>query len=448
MGFGENLRKAMEKLRNSTSLDKETIKEVVKELQRALISADVEISLVLKLSREIEEEAFKDLPGGINRKEHIIKTAYDKLAGLLGGTAKAPEKPEKILLVGLFGSGKTTTCGKLAKWYAKRGLKTAVIAADTYRPAAVEQLRQVAEKAKVGFYGNTEEKNAAKVVKEGLEKLKGYDLLICDSAGRSALDAELSKELKQIDSAFGSKEKWLILGADVGQVAKKQANAFHEIVGVNGVIITRMDGSAKGGGALAACGSTNSKVHFIGVGEKLDDLQEFDPTRFLSRIMGYGDLESLLEKAREVQEEEGLDTEELLGEEFTLGTFYKQMKAARKMGPLDKVMDMMGMKQQMPKEMLEVGEQKLNKFGHIMDSMTQKEKRDPEIMNKSRIARIAKGSGTKQEEVRELLKNFKRMKKMFSQFRNMDEKQLQEGKGFRMDKLQEMFAKKKKFRIR
>ncbi len=448
MGFGENLRKAMEKLRNSTSLDKETIKEVVKELQRALISADVEISLVLKLSREIEEEAFKDLPGGINRKEHIIKTAYDKLAGLLGGTAKAPEKPEKILLVGLFGSGKTTTCGKLAKWYAKRGLKTAVIAADTYRPAAVEQLRQVAEKAKVGFYGNTEEKNAAKVVKEGLEKLKGYDLLICDSAGRSALDAELSKELKQIDSAFGSKEKWLILGADVGQVAKKQANAFHEIVGVNGVIITRMDGSAKGGGALAACGSTNSKVHFIGVGEKLDDLQEFDPTRFLSRIMGYGDLESLLEKAREVQEEEGLDAEGLLSEEFTLGTFYKQMKAARKMGPLDKVMDMMGMKQQMPKEMLEVGEQKLNKFGHIMDSMTQKEKRDPEIMNKSRIARIAKGSGTKQEEVRELLKNFKRMKKMFSQFRNMDEKQLQEGKGFRMDKLQEMFAKKKKFRIR
>ncbi len=448
MGFGENLRKAMEKLRNSTSLDKETVKEVVKELQRALISADVEISLVLKLSREIEEEAFKDLPGGINRKEHIIKTAYDKLAGLLGGSAKAPEKPEKILLVGLFGFGKTTTAGKLAKWYAKRGLKTAVIAADTYRPAAVEQLRQVAEKAKVGFYGNTKEKNAAKVVKEGLEKLKGYDLLICDSAGRSALDAELSKELKQIDSAFGSKEKWLILGADVGQVAKKQANAFHEIVGVNGVIITRMDGSAKGGGALAACSSTNSKVYFIGVGEKLDDLQEFDPTRFLSRIMGYGDLESLLEKAREVQEEEGLDAEELLSEEFTLDTFYKQMKAARKMGPLDKVMDMMGMKQQMPKEMLEVGEQKLDKFGHIMDSMTQKEKRDPEIMNKSRIARIAKGSGTKQEEVRELLKNFKRMKKMFSQFRNMDEKQLQEGKGFRMDKLQEMFAKKKKFRIR
>ncbi|MCH7902319.1 signal recognition particle receptor subunit alpha, partial [archaeon] len=318
MGLGENLRKAMEKLRNSSTIDRETVKEVVKELQRALISSDVEINLVLKLSKEIEEQAFKDLKESINRKEHVIKITHDKLAELLGGSSKVPEKPRKILLVGLFGGGKTTTAAKLAKWYSKRGLKVGLIAADVFRPAATKQLKTLSEKIKAGFYGNEKEKNASKIVKDGLEKLKNYDLIICDSAGRSALDEELTKEIKGIDKALGAKEKWLVIGADVGQVAKKQSESFHESVGVNGVIITKMDGSAKGGGALTACHSTNSKVYFIGTGEKLDDLQEFDATRFLSRIMGYGDLESLLEKAKEVQEEEGFDAEELLKGDFNL----------------------------------------------------------------------------------------------------------------------------------
>lgn len=448
MGLGENLRKAMEKLRNSSSIDKDTVKEVVKELQRALISSDVEISLVLKLSKEIEEEAFKDLKEDINRKEHVIKTTHDKLAEVLGGSSKVPEKPEKILLVGLFGAGKTTTAGKLAKWYSKRGLKVGLIAADVFRPAATEQLKTLAEKIKAGFYGNEKEKNAEKIVKEGLVKLKSYDLIICDSAGRSALDEELTKEIKAVDKALGAKEKWLVIGADVGQVAKKQSESFHESVGVNGVIITKMDGSAKGGGALTACHSTKSKVYFIGTGEKMDDLQEFDATRFLSRIMGYGDLESLLEKAKEVQEEEGFDAEELLKGDFNLESFYQQMKATRKMGPMNKVMDMMGLGQQVPKEFAEMGEEKLDKYGFMITSMTKKEKEDPELMNKSRIARIAKGSGTTQEEVRELLKNFKKMKKVFKQFSNMDTSKLQDDKGVDIEKLQKMFGKKKKFKLR
>jgi len=448
MGFGDNLRKAIEKLKNSTALDRETVKAAIKELQRALIASDVEISLVLRLSKEIEAAAFEELPQGINRKEHVIKVTHDKLAEILGGKSKAPEKPIKILLVGLFGAGKTTTAGKLAKWYMKRSQKVGIIAADTYRPAAVQQLRTVAGNVKAAFYGNEKEKNAAKVVKEGLKEFNDYDLIICDTAGRSGLDEELTKEIREINAIFNANEKWLVIGADVGQVAKKQSEAFHKSVGVNGVIITRMDGSAKGGGALAACNTTGAKVYFIGSGEKMDDLQEFDATRYLSRIMGYGDLETLLEKAKEIQEEESIDAEELLKGEFTLKTFYNQMKATRKMGPLSKVMDLMGLGQQVPKEMAEMGEDKLNKFGYIIDSMTEREREDPEIMNKSRIARIAKGSGTTQEEIRELLKNFKKMKKVFKKIGSIDTKKMEEGKGIDMQKLQKMFAKKKKFKLR
>lgn len=446
MSFGDNLRNALEKLRNSSSVDRDTVKEVVKDLQRALISADVEISLVLKLSREIEAEAFKDLPEGISRKEHVIKTTYDNLAQILGGKTTPPEKPGKILLVGLFGNGKTTSAGKLAKWYSKRGMKVGLIGADVFRPAAIEQLRTLAEKTKSDFYGNENEKNAAKVVREGLAKLKGCDLIICDSAGRSALDDELTDEIKEIDRVFGSSEKWLVIGADVGQVAKKQAQGFHDAVGVNGVILTRTDGSAKGGGALAACNATGSKVYFIGTGEKIDDLQEFDATRYLSRIMGYGDLQTLLEKAAEIGREEELDAEGMLND-FTLQAFYQQMKAARKMGPMTKIMELMGVSKQIPKEIAEVGEKKLDKYGYIIDSMTPLERRQGEILNRSRIARVAKGSGTTQEDVRELLANFKKMKKMFNQLGKMGPEKMKDG--MNMQKLQGMMRrKKKKFKLR
>ncbi len=448
MSFGDSLRNAMERLRNSSSLDRETVKEAVKEIQRALISSDVEIALVLKLSREIEAAAFSDLPEGIDRREHVIKTMHDRLIGILGGHASPPEKPKKILLLGLNGNGKTTSAGKIAKWYSKRGMKVGLIAADVFRPAAVEQLRTLAERAKAEFYGNENEKNSAKVVAQGLEKFKHCDLIICDSAGRNGLDEELTKELKAIDEAFAAEEKWLVIGADVGQVAKKQAQAFHDMVEMNGVVITRMDGSAKGGGALVACHSTGAKVYFIGTGEKIDDLQEFDATRYLSRVMGYGDLESLLEKAKEVQEEEGLDAEEIIGGKFSLGAFHQQMKAARKMGPLSKVMDMMGVGRQVPKEMAEIGEQKLDKYGYIIDSMTAQERKDADTINRGRIVRIAKGAGVTQEEVRELLKSYKKIGKVFRKLGAMDEEKLKEGSGINMQKLQKMFAKKKKFRIR
>lgn len=425
MGLGEKLREAMERLRNSTELDRGTVKEVVKELQRALIGADVEIELVLQLSRKIENEAFIDLPQGINRREHVVKKTYELLAEMVGGTAaKIPDKPRRVLMVGLFGSGKTTTIGKIAHYYSKRGAKVGVIAGDTFRPAAYEQLEQVAAKAKVAFFGIKDEKNAAKVVKEGLKKFEKYDLVIADSAGRSALDKELTKEIREISSAFRPEHTWLVIAADTGQLAKRQAEAFHSAVGVNGVIITRMDGSAKGGGALAACAATKAPVLFLGTGEKAADLEEFDAQRYLARVMGYGDLKALLEKAQEIEAEE-FDIERLMKGEFNLTIFYEQLKAARKMGPLGKVMEMMGLNQQMPKEMLEVGEEKLDGFKVMMDSMTRAEKENPELLDRGRITRIAKGSGKSEEEVRELIRNYKNMKAIFKRFGNIDEKKLQ-----------------------
>lgn len=447
MGLGENLRKAMEKIRNSGSLDKDTVKEVVKEIQRALISSDVQIELVLKLTKQIEEEAFKDLPKGINRREFITKNTYDILAEALGGSKKLEKVPERILMVGLYGSGKSTSCAKIAKYYAKRGKKVGLICADVFRPAAFEQLKQLSEKIEVPFFGIQEEKNAAKVVREGIKEFKGFDLIIVDSAGRSALDQELVKEIKEVNSALKPDLTLLVLGADIGQIAGKQAKAFHESVGVNGVIITKMDGSAKGGGTLIACSITNAPVYFIGTGEKMQDLEEFDSTRYLSRIMGYGDLQGLLEKVKEATEDEEVDLEELMKKEFNLDIFYKQLKAARKMGPLNKVMDMMGMGQQIPKEQMELGEEKLDAFKVIMDSMTQKEKLEPELLNHSRIQRIAKGAGKKEEDVRELIKHYKQMKKVFKQMKKLSDPKMLEKKGA-LDKLMKKFGKKKKVKFR
>jgi len=446
--LGETLRNAMEKIRNSSSLDKATVKEVVKEIQRALIASDVQVELVLKLTKKIEEEAFKDLPEGINRREFITKNTYDILAQALGGEKPKIEKePKKILMLGLFGAGKTTTSGKLAKYYAKRGKKVGLICADTFRPAAFEQLQQVAGKIDVEFFGIKEEKKAEKVVKEGLKKFKDFDLIIVDSAGRSALDKDLVQEIKEVNNALQPDLSLLVLGADIGQIAGRQAKAFHESVGVNGVIITKMDGSAKGGGSLIACALTNAPVYFIGTGEKMQDLEEFDATRYLSRIMGYGDLQGLLEKVKDATEDEEVDLEELMKKEFNLDIFYKQLKAARKMGPLNKVMDMMGMGSQIPKEQLEVGEEKLDSFKVIMDSMTKKEKLDPELLNHSRILRIAKGSGKKEEDVRELIKHFKRMKKMVRQMKKFSDPAQLQKKGA-LDKLMKKFGKQKKMKIR
>jgi signal recognition particle subunit SRP54 len=452
MGLGETLRKAMDKLQGAATIDKETVKEAIKEIQRALIAANVDTTTVFTISKKIEENAFGEINGQLSRREHVTKITYDALIEMLGGKT-TPENPKKILLCGLFGSGKTTACGKVAIYYKKRGKKVGVICADTFRPAAYEQLETNAKVAGAEFFGIKGETNAGKVVKEGIKKLeaRGCDIIICDSAGRSGLDDELVKEIKEINNAFNAEEKWLVLGADIGNLAKKQAQAFHNAVGINGVILTRMDGSAKGGGALVACNETGASVYFISTGEKVNDFEAFDANRYLSRIMGYGDLQGLLEKAKEA-EIENLNPEDLLKGNFNLRMFYEQLKATKKMGPLNKVAEMLGLSVKLPKDMLEAGQEKMDTFKIIIDSMTEQERTEPEVINRNRIERVAKGAGVKVEEVRELIKQYKQMKKMFKKFKGIQSEKAMKNFGEKglSDVLRQMQAKKahKKFRLK
>lgn len=434
MSLGEKLRDAVDKVKQSVHVDKQLVKEVIKEIQRALITSDVNIKLVLEISKEIEQKAFENVPTGITRKEHLVKVFYDTLVKYIGGeTKELEENPEKILLCGLFGSGKTTTAVKLAKFYKKRGLKVGVVCADTYRPAAYDQLKQLCEKADVVFYGDIEEKNASKVVEAGVSYLQknNVNLIIVDSAGRSALDEELTKEIKDIYKIFQPKYSFLVLSADVGQAVKDQAQAFNESVGVDGVVITKLDGSAKGGGALTACYLTKSPIYFIGTGEKIEDLEIFNADRYLSRIMGYGDISSLLEKINEVTTQEQLEQmkdvnpKDILKGKFNFKLFKQQLSFTKKLGPFSKVLGFLGAGNKLSEEQKNLGQEKINKFNIILDSFTKEElENDTDFITKSRIKRIASGSGKKYEDVKEMISQVKKMKKMFRKMSGGDLKNL------------------------
>ena len=325
------------------------------------------------------------------------------------------------MLVGLFGSGKTTTAGKLAKFYKKRGLKVVVMQTDTWRPAAYDQLEQLAKNVGVDFLGIKSEKDPVHIYLAFENKFKDYDVVIIDTAGRDALSDDLIKELNQLNQAIQAEERLLVISADLGQAAQKQAQAFHETCKVTGVIVTKLEGTAKGGGALSACTITGAPIKFIGVGEKVDDLELFHPQRFVGRLLGMGDLESLLEKAREVVSEEDakdLETKFLKGE-FNLIDLYNQMKSLKKMGSFQKMLELVpGMSQlQLPKEMLQVQEGKLEHWRHAMDSMTKQELEDPEIISAERIDRIAAGSGVSIGEIRELIKQHRQSKKLMKMFK-------------------------------
>ncbi|MCX6777844.1 MAG: signal recognition particle protein Srp19, partial [Candidatus Micrarchaeota archaeon] len=315
-----------------------------------------------------------------------------------------------------YGSGKTTTVGKLGHFFKTRGLSVGVVCCDVDRPAAYEQLEQIAQKAQIAFYGEKGSKDSAEVLRNAL-KLAKEDVIIVDSAGRSAFNEQLAEELKRIDSILAPDERYLVVSADIGQVAGKHAEAFNSCVPVSGVIITKLDGSAKGGGALSAVSASGAKITFIGTGEKHSDFEIFDAKKYVGRLLGFPDLESLIEKVKEVSEQEKLKPE-MLEEKFTIKTFYEQLRAAKKMGPLKDVMGMLGMVD-IPKEFMEQSEAKLKIYESIIQSMTPAEREDAHLIKKSRsrIERIARGSGTKPEEVREFISRFEQMEKMVQSFK-------------------------------
>lgn len=420
--LGEQLRGTLRRIANAPNIDAALVKDAVRDIQRALLGADVNVKLVLEISKNIQRRALEEKPlPGMSNREHVIHIVHDELVKVLGGTRDISLKKQTVMMVGLYGQGKTTTTGKLAKYFQKKGLRVGLIGADVHRPAAYDQLKTLADALHIPVYGDPKGKDAVKIVNEGKKHFaKTTDVVIVDTSGRHKLEPELIDEMKQIFEAVKPEEKFLVMDAAVGQQAGPQAKAFHDTVGLTGVIITKLDGTAKGGGALSAAASTGAPITFIGVGERVDDFEKFDPTRFIGRLLGMGDLEALLEKAQEAAE--GKDVEKtarkIMSGKFTLNDMYAQMEMLGKMGPLSKVMGMLpgNLGGQLKGAQMEETQAKLKKFRVIMDSMTEEELDNPQLLKASRQRRVARGSGVDVKQVKDLLQYYNMSKRMMKGF--------------------------------
>ncbi|MDR2545150.1 MAG: signal recognition particle protein Srp54 [Methanobrevibacter sp.] len=421
--LGKNLTNTMKKLAGMSVIDKKTVKELVKEIQRALIQSDVNIKLVLGLTKNIENRALNEKPPkGMTAREHVINIIYEEMVNLLGEKANELNitgKQFKIMFLGLQGSGKTTTIGKLARYLQKKGFNPAIVSTDTWRPAAYEQLKQLTEDLHISLYGDPENKDAVDLARKGLKQFKNQKIIIFDTAGRHKDESDLLQEMEELSSAINPNEAILVIDGTLGQQAGEQAKAFSKTTNVGSIIVTKLDGSAKGGGALSAVAEIGAPIKFIGTGERLDDFEVFDPARFISRLLGMGDIKSLIEKAEEVIDEDVANEtmNKMLSGKFTLGDMKNQFDMMGKMGPMKQIMQMIpGLGGKIPKEATKMTEDKIKTYKVIMNSMTKYEIENPKKIKQSRVMRIAKGSGVKNEEVKELLKYYNNTKKAMKGF--------------------------------
>jgi signal recognition particle subunit SRP54 len=445
------LKKTTDKIANAVFLDKNLVDSIVKDLQRALIEADVNVQLVLELTSKIKQTSLDERIKGIEKKEHLIKLLHDELIKILGEKKEIKlQKNNAFLLVGLYGSGKTTTISKLAQYYGKRGSKVCAIGLDVHRPAAPEQLKQLCDKLNIPAFILPGEKDPSKIYNHFKPKLKDYNLVLIDSAGRDALSKDLIKEIEDISKLTKPTETLLVMPADIGQAAKAQAEAFQKAVKISGVIITRMDSTAKAGGSLTACAEVKAPVVFLGVGEKPADLETFNPESFLSRLLGMGDLQSLMEKIHSVTDQKTLETQQKKLQEgkFTLNDLADQLESMESVGSFDKILGMIpGLgkaKEKIPEGQLESQQEKIKRWKHAIKSMTPEEIENPEILEKetSRIQRIAKGSGTSTTDIRTLLKQYKMLKEMIKSQSQLESGNLDQKT---MMKLAKKFGKKMRF---
>ncbi len=446
--LGQSLRGALERLQGTSRLSEEDVQEIVKEIQRSLLAADVEVDLVMDLSASIKTRALEEEPpAGTSARDHVLRIVYEELVDLVGESTPLPLEEQTILLAGLQGSGKTTSAAKMGWWFANKGLRPAIIQTDTFRPGAYEQAREMAERAEVDFYGDPEADDPIAILEEGLERTADADVHIIDTAGRHALEDELIAEIEDIEAIADPDANLLVLDAAIGQGAKDQAQEFDRAIGIDGVVITKLDGTAKGGGALTAVDQTDASIAFLGTGETVQDVERFEPSGFISRLLGMGDLEQLAERVERAmletdEEEEDWDPEDLLSGQFTLRDLRHQMNAMNRMGPLDQVLDMIpgmggNLKDQLPEDAMDMTQERMQQFDFIMDSMTDEELENPRIIGQSRVRRIARGSGTSEEVVRELLQQHRMMERTIKQFQNMGQggdlqrmmKQMQGGGG-------------------
>jgi signal recognition particle subunit SRP54 len=413
----EGLQSAVKKLVGANTVDEKAVKEFVRDLQRALIQSDVNVRIALEVTERVQKRALEEKPpAGVTKKDQIVSILYEELARLLGGEGGlqlSKDKTNVLVMLGVQGSGKTTTAAKLARLYSKRGFKVGVVAADTFRPGAVAQLKTLVASTGAEVYSDEREKDSVKIAREGRKKLEGSkNLIIVDTAGRHKEEKGLLQEMKEVVGAVKPDATVLVIDGTIGQQCYNQALAFHQAAPVGGIIVTKLDGAAKGGGALAASAATGAKTFFIGTGERIDDLEEFVPTRFVGRLLGMGDLKALMDmvKDAEVVVDEKM-TQRLMSGKMTMNDLLAQFEQMKKFGSLKKVLDHIpGFSGQVDVKELDKAEDRVKVYKSIIQSMTPDEKTNPESINASRLRRIARGSGRNEKDVRELLSRYKQMK--------------------------------------
>jgi len=422
--LGSSLNDALKKVFKAPVMDEKTVKGLVRDIQRALLQADVNVKLVLDVSKRIEERALEEkVPPGVSRREHVVKVVYEELTRFLGEKSVSlkiePGKRKILMLVGIQGSGKTTASGKLAKYFQKRGLKTALVCTDTYRPGAYDQLKQLAGRANIPIYGEPSEKKSEKIALRGLKQFHDYDLVIVDTAGRHKEEKGLIDEMKRLEKVIKPDEAILVIDGTIGQQAALQAKALHEATPIGSILVSKLDGSARGGGALSAVAAIGAPIKFISSGEKLGDIEPFIPSRFVGRLLGMGDLQSLVDKVRDAEVKvPEKKVRAFMSGKFTLTDMYEQFESMKKMGPLKGLLKMIpGMSYNIPDEKMNMAEDALKRWRVIIQSMTPKEREKPKILSSSRVRRVAHGSGTTEKEVKELLIQYNNMKKMMKTFR-------------------------------
>ena len=377
------------------------------------------VKVVFSLTKTIEKRALEEeLPKGISPKEHVMRIVYEELVNLIGEEPQELEithKPYKIMMLGLQGSGKTTTTAKLVKHLKKKGQNCAIVCTDTWRPAAYEQLKQLCEPLDTPVFGDPENKDAIDLARKGLEQCTNkYDVILVDTAGRHKEEQDLLDEMRELSTVVEPDEVILIIDGTIGQQARSQAESFKQTTDIGSIIVSKLDGSAKGGGALSAVAEIRAPIKFIGTGERVDDFEAFDPERFISRLLGMGDLETLIERATEVTSEksdqEMIDS--IISGKFTLKDMENQLEMMNKMGPIQQIMKMIpGLGNQLPANASKVTEEKLETYKILMNSMTDYELENPEVIKKSRITRISRGAGLTNDDVKDLLKYYSVTKK-------------------------------------
>lgn len=431
------LRSALKKIVGASDVNEELIDALCKDVQRALLQSDVNVRLVIDITKRIKDRALNEqLPKGLSRKDHIVSILYSELVRLLGYSEEERDSIPKagksedvtlpvaagminvFLMLGIQGSGKTTVTSKLARWLTKHGYRVGVIGTDTWRPGALTQLKMSCVKINIDVFGDESSKDPAKIVMDGLEYFKkaGVDIIIIDTAGRHKDESGLLKEMDSMYKISTPNLVLLVIDGTIGQQAFNQAKTFHETTPVGGIIITKLDGTAKGGGALAASAATGAKIFFIGNGERIDDLEQFSPTRFVGRLLGMGDLKALLDMARDLEmRADENQSKRVLSGKMTIEDFYAQMENVGKMGFRNMLDSLPGLSGIVKDDQLDVLQNKMEKWRYMIQSMTKEEKNDPDIIHDARRKRIARGCGVLEHDVKDLVKNFNNSKTMMKQ---------------------------------